>query len=246
MKPPSILLSVSEAPRYIAEVASLILTRPLLKHTTSGDGHCVMVIPGFLADDGSNRLLLEFLNSLGYKANGWGQGRNRGPDKVPLEELVARVDELARQSGESVTLIGHSLGGIFAREVARKRPENIRHVITLGSAFGEGRESGSRFNRLFDQLNPTRAIDPELEATKKTLAIAPPVPTTAIFTRGDGIVNWRTTVQQPDHEKVQNIRVVGSHSGLTVNPVVWRIIARLLPQSDENWQPDKSAVVRNT
>jgi hypothetical protein len=121
-------------------------------------------------------------------------------------------------------------------------PDAIRQVISLGTPFGEGRDSGSNANRLYKKLNPNDGVDPELAKQKETLSIAPPVPTTSIYTKGDGVVNWRTTIQNKDHHQTENIEVLGSHCGLTLNPAVWYLVADRLRYNENNWQAFSSPV----
>ena len=127
-----------------------------------------------------------------------------------------------------VSLVGHSLGGIYAREIARMEPEVVHQVITLGSPFGSGHQQASHASRLYRRLNP----DPHERDTNDSLNTPPPVKTTAIYTRGDGVVNWRTSLQQGDNHDVHNIRVAGSHIGLTLNAAVWFWIAKKLAEVD--------------
>jgi hypothetical protein len=93
---------------------------------------------------------------------------------------------------------------------------------------------------MYQRLNPNTDSDPELQARQRALASAPPVPTTAIYTRGDGVVNWRTSVQRNGHAQVQNIEVLGSHIGRTVNPAVWYLLADRLQQTADGWLPHDS------
>ncbi len=185
-----------------------------------------MVIPGFMGGDNFNRPLVRFLNDLGYNSCGWGQGRNLGVDSFSQEKMVEDLAQLAADGDGKVTLIGHSLGGIYAREVARRNPDTISQVITLGSPFGEGRDTGSNAHRLFKLLNP----DSQGNSRRAGLDLPPPVPTTAIYTKGDGVVNWRTSMQEGSHGNVHNIEVLGSHIGLTINPMVWYWISRKLSE----------------
>lgn len=232
--PPSAVLALTEAHRAAAEFLSLSISkRRLAKHAPRGDGHPVMLLPGFLGGDGYNRSMRNFLGKLGYSVHGWGQGRNLGPRDGVLEALEARILELSEHYGERVSLVGHSLGGIFAREIARQYPDLIRQVVSLGSPFGEGRMTGSIPARLFSRLNPPE----ELPIDEDILADAPPVPTTAIYSKGDGIVNWQTTYQKDGHAESQNIQVRGSHCGMTMNPAIWYIVAQVLASSDKSWQP---------
>lgn len=232
--PPGILLALTEAHRAAAEFVSLAVSqRTLLKTAPQGDGHPVMLLPGFLGGDGYNQALRKFLANLGYAVHGWGLGRNLGPRDGVLEGLEARTEELYDRYGEPITLIGHSLGGIFAREIAREYPERVRQVVSLGSPFGEGRMTGSIPARLFSALNPPE----ELPIDQDVLADAPPVPTTAIYSKGDGIVNWKTSFQRDGHEQSQNIQVRGSHCGMTLNPAIWYLVAQLLATPIDDWEP---------
>lgn len=235
LPPPAALLALTEPQRVIFEVASLASVRRLLNNLKPGDGHPVMVLPGFLGSDAYNATLRRFLRDLGYQVHGWGQGRNLGPRGNALENLMERVATLAQRYGQPLSLVGHSLGGIFARELARENPSTVRQVITLGSPFGRGRHSASYPARLFEALNPTDDLPVALDDLHR----APPVPTTAVYSKGDGIVNWRTAFQNLDfaHPSTQNIQVRGSHCGMTLNPAVWYVIADRLRQSIDNWQP---------
>lgn len=233
--PPHPLLAFTEAPRVAVEVLTLSLARRLLAQAPAGDGHAVMVLPGFLGSDGYNRSLRRFLAGLGYAPHGWAQGRNLGPRDGVIEALEARVRFLSERHGGPVSLVGHSLGGIFARELGRALPDRVRQVISLGSPFGEGRWSGSYPARIFGNLNPREEL-PVLEAVLPT---APPVPTTAIYSKGDGICNWRTARQERDsaHARSQSIQVRGSHCGMTLNPAIWFLLAERLAQPAEDWRP---------
>jgi pimeloyl-ACP methyl ester carboxylesterase len=231
--PPSWWLALTEVHRVAAEVVTLNISRFALNRLApTGDGHGVMVLPGFLAGDLYNASLRRFLSDCGYVAHGWGMGQNLGPRGGVLERLEERLQDLALQHGP-VSLVGHSLGGIFARELARAYPECVRQVISLGSPFGEGRMTASIPARLFNALNPSD----ELPVDQGLLHEAPPVPTTAIFSKGDGIVNWRTTCQQDGHEQTQSVQVRGSHCGMTLNPTIWYLVAERLAVSPQQWRP---------
>jgi len=231
--PPGLLLALTEAHRASVEILSLGITRRALKKLApQGDGHPVMVLPGFLAGDGYNGALRRFLTGLNYSVHGWGMGLNLGPQDGVLEGLEARIHQLVERYETPVSLVGHSLGGIFARELARAFPDKVRQVISLGSPFGEGRMTASIPARLFTALNPPQ----DLPIDEDKLALAPPVPTTAIYSKGDGIVNWQTTLQQDGHAQTQNIEVRGSHCGMTLNPAIWLLIAECLTVAPGRWQ----------
>ena len=229
MKPPSTLLALTDGPRAFVDGACLSLAAPLLhKLPRTRKAHSVMVIPGFLGDDRGNGPLIRFLRDLGYTAAGWGQGRNLGPGSFTEDSLAGAMEPLLEAGNGKVSLVGHSLGGIYSREIARMQPELIHQVITLGSPFGKGHQQASHASRLYRSLNPQA----DVRDNDDGLNTPPPVPTTAIFTKGDGVVNWRTSLQWGKDHHVQNIRVAGSHIGLNINAVVWFWIAKKLAEVD--------------
>lgn len=222
MKPPPLSLALSDGPRALVDAAVLKLAAPILEKMPRASGkHSVMVIPGFLGDDRGNAPLVRFLQKLGYHASGWGQGRNLGTSSFNEDSLTEVLADLALAGGGQVSLVGHSLGGIYAREIARMEPDSIRQVITLGSPFGPGHEEASHASRFYERLNPEDHRD-------RVNPAPPPVPTTAIYTKGDGVVNWRTSRQPGKNHHVDNIRVIGSHIGLNINAAVWYWIAKKL------------------
>lgn len=221
-----------ELPRAAAEVALLRASKSILRQCPRGDGHSVIVIPGFLGSDGYNKALCNYLNGLGYDAGGWALGVNLGPRDEVIQGLQKRLLSAYEHSGKKVTLIGHSLGGVYAREMARLHPGMVRQVISLGSPIAERGDSRKLSARLFRRLNGP--IDIERQAT---LQEAPSVPTTAVYSRSDGVVHWQNAIQRNGHLRCENIEVYGSHCGLTVNTSVWRVLADRLAQPEENWQP---------
>ncbi|MEP4148638.1 MAG: alpha/beta hydrolase [Halioglobus sp.] len=224
MKPPSLALAISDGPRALIDAAVLGFTAPLLRKMPKAIGqHSVMVIPGFLGDDRGNGPFIRFLKGLGYQASGWEQGRNLGTNSFDEDSLTKTLEALATAGGGKVSLIGHSLGGIYAREIARMEPGVVRQVITLGSPFGPGHEEASHASRLYRRLNPE-------DHQEMVNPAPPPVPTTAIYTRGDGVINWRTSIQRGDYPNVHNIEVLGSHIGLNMNSAVWYWVARKLTE----------------
>ena len=233
--PPSALLALTEAHRTFVEIISLRLSRGVLNRAPEGDGHPVMVLPGFMGGDGYNGPLRRYLTKRNYEVHGWGLGRNLGPREGVLEQMLERLVFLSEQHGQAVSLVGHSLGGIFARELARELPQHVRQVISLGSPFGEGRLTATYLAGLFSRLNPPE----ELPIDQGVLATAPPVPTTAIYSHGDGIVNWKTSVQSEEgsHAKTESIRIIGSHCGMTMNPTAWFLLAERLAQHPDDWLP---------
>lgn len=229
LKPPNMALALTDGARALADAACLGLALPLLRGLPRApQAHSVMVIPGFMGDDRGNGPLIRYLRHLGYTATGWGQGRNLGTSSFTQESLSETMEPLLEAGRGKVSLIGHSLGGIYSREIARQQPDLIHQVITLGSPFGRGHQSASHAHSLYQRLNP----EPNPREVDDSLNTPPPVPTTAIYTRADGVVNWRTSLQLGDDHDVHNIEVPGSHIGLNLNALVWFWIARKLAEID--------------
>ena len=173
MRRPNRLLLAAEGPRALGELVLLQAARPLLAGAPRGDGHPVLVLPGLGGSDSSTAPLRWFLGTLGYRSFGWGLGANRGFGRRVtdgLDELLAAT----RERGP-VSVIGWSLGGLHAVDLARRRPDAVRSLITLGSPVGRHRR-------------PPAAI-----------------PTTSIYSRSDAIVPWRTSVLRATgrHENVE-------------------------------------------
>jgi pimeloyl-ACP methyl ester carboxylesterase len=237
VKSPSALLFLLEGQRAILEAVSLVPASPLLRRAPRGDGHPVMVLPGFTAGDESTIALRLYLRSLGYHVHGWRLGRNFGfhGQRRRVEARIAdRLEELARRHGRKISLVGWSLGGIYAREIARVLPEMIRQVITLGSPFA-GRGHGSNIRHLYELVTGRKIRDHDPEVLAR-LHEPPPVPSTAIFSRTDGVAHWRAC-QEREAPHTENIAILGSHCGLGFNPVVFYAIADRLAQPEAHWQP---------
>ena len=237
--PPSRLLMLAEG-RAIFEFGAFVALRRLLGHLPKGDGHPVLVLPGFMATDRSTQPLRGLLTDLGYAAHGWGLGRNVRIDNAREAEMIELLKRIADDAGRTVSIIGWSLGGVFAREIAKAEPSFVRQVISLGSPISNDRNH-TNATRLFEYLNGTEP-QPVREGRFRDLETAPPVPTTSILTRTDGIVAWRGSVQKPGPQ-TENIEVHASHVGLGVNPSVMVAIADRLAQPEGHWQPfDRSGL----
>lgn len=235
-RPPGHLLALAEV-RALGELGAFFAAQPWLSRLPRGDGHPVLVLPGFLAADGSTWPLRRLLKRLGYDARGWRLGRNIVVDEARIGEMEALLQRVHRQAGRRVSLVGWSLGGVFARELAKHRPDIVRQVVTLGSPIS-GERDHTNASRLFAYLN-RRGPDPFDSPRFAAITAPPPVPTTAILTRSDGIVHWRGALQ-PDggrEGQVENIVVRASHCGLGFNPSVMIVIADRLQQPDGDWQP---------
>lgn len=220
--------------RAVYELASTMLTRSwLLEHTPEGDGHPVVVLPGFIASGTSTQPLRDFLTRKNYRSLCWKQGRNLGMTPELEERMLKRLDSVYRRFDAKISLVGWSLGGIYARWLANSMPQVVRSVITLGSPFTDNPKANHSW-KLFERLSGRGLddIDPDLMAAVRS---TPPVPTTSIYTRTDGITSWRCCVTE-ETEQSENIQVPGSHCGLGVNPLVLHVIADRLAQPEGQWR----------
>ena len=225
IEPPSPVLQLLEA-RIGIEMFELGLRLPALaRNAPRGDGGAVLVLPGFMAGDGSTAALRAFLRRIGHRPCGWGQGQNRGRMLSYLPPLLRLVESLAREQGRPVPLVGWSRGGTLAREVARDRPALVARVITLGSPVrgGVGATSIRRFVEQQTGLSPA-----DLQRLQRERNVCPiSVPITAIYSKTDGVVAWQACIDETSPH-VEHVVVAGSHVGLGFNAEVFRIVAERL------------------
>jgi pimeloyl-ACP methyl ester carboxylesterase len=235
IEPPSRWLQLSEG-RALLEMTAFLASSPLLRILGRGDGHPVLVLPGFTTDDASTQPLRWVLRSQGYWVHGWRLGRNLGPMAETVDGIHARLEEVAEYHGRSVTLIGHSLGGIYAREMARRNADVVRQVITLGSPFRLTAGDRSAAQPLADLLQHRWSYESinflQQEDDKPPLT----VPSTAIYSRTDGVVRWHACIDSAG-ERHENIEVRSSHCGLAINPASVYAISDRLAQPDGQWTP---------
>jgi len=233
IKRPSIVWSLTEASRALLEFGIYYPYKILHRRPKIGDGHPVLFLPGFLASDKSMIPLRKFVYGLGYQVYGWGSGRNLA--KVEnLDLLIEKIENLYVKYNKQVSIVGWSLGGVFARQIAKAKPHLVRQIITMGSPF-KGITKPNNAKWMYDILTRgegTASIDPDLIAD---LPMPAPVPTTAIYSKEDGIVPWQVCMEQYETAIHQNIQVRGSHLGMGVNPSILYIIADRLQYSDDNW-----------
>lgn len=219
--------------RAVAERAYMSGVLPALRRLPKGDGHPVLVLPGFTATDRSTDPLRKVLKDLGYRTYGWGLGVNIGPTERILEGVFEKLERVHERKGEPVSIIGWSLGGIFARELARARPDLVRQVITLGSPIQMVEEDASSAQRIWESLRKFHAPGfdrSEREADRPRIQ----VPTTSIYSRTDGVVNWKSClIRRTDTS--ENIQVFGSHCGLGFNAAAVYAMANRLAQPSDAW-----------
>lgn len=207
----------------MVQVGRLAAASPQLTRTPRGDGSPVVLIPGFGSPEAMMGPLRFYLQRRGHGARHWGLGVNRGDPEADLARLLPRIEALALHGGRPVRLIGWSLGGVIAREAARAAPDQVAHVVTLGTpavggpahtagAHVWGEQEVARLGRLAasrDASDPIR------------------VPITAIFSRRDGVVAWEAQIDRASR-KVQHVEVTSTHVGMLVDPDVWQVVATRL------------------
>jgi pimeloyl-ACP methyl ester carboxylesterase len=233
---PSALHSVSELPRVFLEVSSLAWAWPLLGSAPRGDGHPVLVLPGFTAGDESTAVLRRYLKRLGYLPLPWRLGRNTGSFEVQ-EQLVHSFYRLTREHDTPISIIGQSLGGVFARELARQFTPHVRMVVTLGSPFASSgpETTNPMVSRLFQYVSGMTR-DQMRDHMLSFPTEAPPVPCTAVYSKSDGVVHWSACLEY-EGARAENIEIIGSHSGMAMNPLVYHVIADRLGKPANAWAP---------
>jgi pimeloyl-ACP methyl ester carboxylesterase len=232
--PPPVGWLLTEPARSALDLAGVGLAAPWLAWAPRGDGHPVLVLPGLLAGDVSTTVLRGFVLGLGYQVQGWGLGRNVGPTSGVVAGLPQALEKLARRAGAPVSVIGWSLGGIYARELARRRPDLVRQVITLGSPFAIRDRRQSRASRTFDRHAHRHAAHFDIPAAGLSTPV--PVPSTAVYSRHDGIVDWRGCIDPPGPQR-QNVEVRCSHLGFGHDAATLWVVADRLALPAGEWTP---------
>jgi pimeloyl-ACP methyl ester carboxylesterase len=233
LRPPSRTLMFLEG-RALSELGAFVGALPLLSLAPRGDGHPVLVFPGLVASDVSTRPLRAFLKTRGYAVSGWRQGRNLGLREGVQHAMVDLVHELHDTYGQKVSLVGWSLGGLYARQLAKMVPGRVRSVITLGSPFAAGPKATNAW-RVYEMASGRRA-DEEDSRFGGSLSSAPPVPTTAIFSRTDGICAWQGCMEKTSAQS-ESIEVESSHCGMGHHPAAVYAVADRLAQPEGKWKP---------
>lgn len=227
--------------RALLELGALPASWPLLAASRAGDGHPVLLLPGLAAGDATLAPLAWFLRAKGFQVETWGFGRNRGFHRKFVVALEQKVRYLHHRAGRKVSLVGWSLGGLFAFDAAHRAPECIRNVVSLGSPMqlSAGRVAAPwtvkvLYRWLAHPLGPTAHL---ALSRARLLKTPPPMPSTCIYSATDGVVPPQAAVldgDSPDHE---NVPVPGSHMGLGFNPLVLWILADRLAQPEGCWRP---------
>lgn len=249
--PPTPDKLMRELPRAAKEALSMVdwRWRAQLRRAPRGNDRPVMTIPGFGGADGCMAVMRLYLKNWGYEPYTWGLGRNLIKDKVQtLDEvlrycesvessIVQRLERIADDTGEKVSLIGWSMGGIYANSIAQTHPELVRQIITLGSPIGDPRGT-SVWNIMKKAMRgniPDHLQNVEAWVARRDQQGERKVRTSIIYSEHDGAVSRESAIIT-DHDLVENIHVPSSHVGFTHNPLVYWVIADRLSQDVEDWK----------
>lgn len=245
---PRRLLTALELPRVAVEMAALLPAHRWLTKRPVGEGQPVICLPGFSAGDSSTMILRRYLKRWGYDARPWGLGQNMNPadmrsfDDVRrardalLEQLLERLRQIFDETGEQVSLLGWSLGGLMARWFASHHPELVRQIITLGTPFGDPRDVV--VYRLMERFSHSPMSDEDF-AEWIAMCEAPlpdDLPLSIVYSRSDGFVSPRIATHRAT-DSIENIHVPCSHVGFTLNPLSLYVIADRLAQPKDDWMP---------
>jgi triacylglycerol esterase/lipase EstA (alpha/beta hydrolase family) len=231
IKAPSLALLALELRAYWEFGAGLI-SLPFLQLAAKGDHHPVLVFPGLGAGNYSTLLLRQFLKNHKYSSYPWRLNRNFGPRPGVLKTCLEHIEDLHNWHGKKISLIGWSLGGFYARELAKAMPEKVRCVITLGTPFA-GPPKANHAWHFYEWITGEKVDELNYNTI---LSEPPPVPTTSIYSKSDGIVSWKCCIQE-QRPATENIEVWASHLGMGANPLTLFVIADRLAQPDGHWQP---------
>ena len=234
--PPSLMLLAREV-LSLGELACFMASQTWLRAAPRAvDDHPVLVIPPFFGDDQSTSALRMYLSSLGHNVHGWKLGRNLWRTPELVDGVPRRLFELRDRFDDKVSLVGWSAGGIWAREMAREFPDAVRQVISMGSPFRLRQSDDTHAAWLLELVKHRHLPEPDFMSRPEHERPRVPVPTTAIYSRTDGVAHWESCIEAfgPD---LENIEVQGTHTGLAHNVAVAFAIADRLAQREGSWQP---------
>lgn len=226
--------------RAAGEAGLLLLALPLLNQAPRGDGHPVLLMPGFGAGESSLEPMRLFLQSRGYRVETWGFGRNRGFNRRIARAIEQKVRYMHHRYRRRVSIVGWSLGGVFAFYAAHVAPECVRCVISLGSPLrlDPDRAPPPGVVALYKVLRrPHGPLAHQARARTRHLREPPPVPSTCIYSKHDGVVPPGQATLDGDPGDHENVRVPGSHLGFGVNVLAMWVIADRLALHEGEWRP---------
>ncbi len=206
--------------RTAIQFLRLPLAAPKLMRKRSSEPSSVIVLPGFGTNDVSTIPLRAYLIGRGHRCVGWGLGVNGGEVAGTLDAVIEQIYLHAQRHGERCVVLGWSLGGVLAREAARDRPDLISKVVTFGTPL-----FGPRFTSAVGFYSEVgiREIENQI-AARADIPIK--VPVTAIYSKADGVVDWRTCIDP--EPTTRSLEVKSSHIGLGIDPDVWTIIVNAI------------------
>lgn len=223
---PALSLLASEPARATLEAWSALLHWHKTPAQT-GQGHTVVLFPGLGTDGLTLWPLRRHLERAGFRALDWGQGFNTGPSGDVDEWLQRLADKLHERvaPAREISFVGWSLGGFYARELAKHWHDRVHHVITIGTPFN-GSADDTNVGWLFRLLNGRRP--PDEAALRERLAEPPPVPTVSLYSRRDGVVAWQACTHARRWPLARDIEVQASHLGMGWAPEVLDRVTGLL------------------
>jgi pimeloyl-ACP methyl ester carboxylesterase len=238
--PPRTFYTLMEG-RGLLEMATLPAWLPLLQATPHGDGHTILLVPGFTAGDATLVGLRVFLRSRGYEVETWGFGQNTGFKLKFSQALEQKVRHLHHRTGRKVSIVGWSLGGVYGYYAAHSAPECVRTVVSLGSPmkFSVDRMQVPLVVQALYRFmaHPMGPIAHLAHVRARVLKAPPPMPSTCIYSSTDGVVPADAAQLDDTEGQHENIWVPGSHLGLGFNPAVMWVLADRLAQPEDDWQP---------
>lgn len=203
--------------------ATLPLAVPLLAFTPLGDRAPVVILPGFGASDRSTAVMRAFLDARGHRTEGWGLGRNTGNVAALVQAVEERTEGLVERRGRKVRIVGQSLGGVVARELARRRPDLVNRVVTMGTPVVGGPKytaMASLYQSMYNiDLDAMEAFIASVNAERRI-----PVPVTAIYSKNDNVVAWQACID-PVNDHIEHVEVRTTHIGMGFDAQVFRIVA---------------------
>lgn len=226
-RPPSKFLLAAELPRAVIGAVELIAARRRLARAPRGDGRPVLILPGLANPDWANFAMRRYLNRLGYRARGWRLGPNLGARSVGAggEKLDRLIHDFHAETGEKVTLVGISLGGLMARLMAHRWPDEVREVITISAPFA-GDPKATNVWRVFEWLTGEKVDDERVRANRALVATEPPVPASAIWSATDGLVNGMIC----HSDACRSIEVRSGHVWVQMRAAVLLAVAEVLAE----------------
>jgi len=222
----------------VRELVRLPARKSALSGAPKGDGRTIVLFPGYSTADRFLYPLARFLRSRGHEVAGWGLGRNDGDVFGKIDRVRAHVSSLAEETGRPVSLLGWSLGGVFAREVARDAPEHVHHVVTLGTPLHGPPETVSY------RIYTPETVDEIKTAIKERALQAIDVPMTAFFSKSDRIVPWQNCIDEHS-PLVENVEVSSTHIGMTIDPDIWQVVANRLSVAKPGPRPEGLIIRRH-